>query len=76
MEVLAIAPDGAITVRITAAEAAEVRGDLTGLRRTGISAAGDYLAGLLDFAQPRPGSRVRFGATEGLDHNATTSKEQ
>ncbi|MGW2010913.1 hypothetical protein [Streptomyces nigrescens] len=73
MDVLAIDLDGRITVRITAAEAGAVRGDLTGLRRTGISPAGDALADLLDFAQPRPGSRVRFGATEGLDHNATTS---
>jgi hypothetical protein len=52
VESIRIEPDGAITVRMTAAEASAVRKDLGGIWGGDISVAGDTLHRLLEWATP------------------------
>lgn len=52
MESIRIEPDGTITVRMTATEAAAVRKDLGGIWGSDISVASDTLHRLLEWATP------------------------
>lgn len=56
MEIVNIAQDGTVTVKMTAREAKEVREDLVQIWADKISQSGDKLHSLLEWANPKAGS--------------------
>ncbi len=56
MEIVNIDKDGNVTVKMSAAEAKEVRDDLGGIPFTMVTKSGDKLHSLLEWATPRRSS--------------------
>lgn len=53
MEIVSIDKDGTVTVKMSAAEAKEVRADLGAIPFTKVTKSGDKLHRLLEWATPR-----------------------
>lgn len=60
MEIVKIDSDGTVTVKMTAAEAKEVRDDLGGIAFTLVTKSGDKLHSLLEWATPNTRPRPTF----------------
>ncbi|MEV7034607.1 hypothetical protein AB0N99_30800 [Streptomyces sp. NPDC093272] len=56
MEIVHIDSDGTVTMKMTAAEAREVRDDIGGIPFTLVTKSGDKLHSLLEWATPRRAS--------------------